>query len=342
MAQQRETAWRIFAVELNSSTLENQGEGDKAPLYLISPLGAKVNRVYISGVITDLENTGGDTEPLWRARVSDPTGVFYISAGQYQPEAAHALANIKPPEFVAIIGKIRTYKPETGVMYISIRPETIKVIDAKRRDLWVLETCRQMSTRIEAMREATGMEPFDPQKLIALGFPRALVEGIDMALKHYAGTELDRYQRILVESVRYLLPESGERLLEPRAPAIPAKLKTAEHEAKAPPKHPEKGKEKGKAAGGFAPTGKEDGRQVKIEEMKVPDEGSEISPEEEGAILEIVAELEEKGGGMALWQDIIDSAIAEGMERTRAEEALTLLQAKGELQEPAIGKIRRV
>jgi hypothetical protein len=338
MAQQRETAWRIFAVELNSSTLESQGEGDKAPLYLISPLGAKVNRVYISGVVTDLENTGSETEPLWRARVSDPTGVFYISAGQYQPEAAHALAAIKPPEFVAIIGKVRTYKPETGVMYISIRPETIKVIDAKRRDLWVLETCRQMSTRIEAMREATGMEPFDPQKLVTLGFPRGLVEGIDMALKHYAGTELDRYQRMLVESVRYLLPESGERLLEPRAPAILAKMRAPPSEAKAPSKHPEKGK----VAGGFAPLGKDEGHQVKIEEMKVPEGEGEITPEEEGAILEIVAELEEKGGGMALWQDIIDSAIAEGMVRARAEEALNMLQAKGELQEPSIGKIRRV
>ena len=339
MAQLRETAWRIVAVELNSSTLEHPGEGDKAPLYLISPLGAKVNRVYVSGVVTDLENTGSETEPLWRARVSDPTGVFYISAGQYQPEGAHVLATLKPPEFVAIVGKIRTYKPETGVMYISIRPEMVKVIDAKRRDLWVLETCRQMSTRIGAMREAVKMEPFDPQKLISLGFPRALVDGIDLALKHYAGTELDRYQRMLIESVRYLLPESGERLLEPRVPMAPAKLKEPTEG------HKEKnagGRSKEKAAGGFAPAGPEGGHQAKIEELKVPDENTEITPEEEQAVLEIVAELEEQGGGTALWQDIIDQAIGEGMERTRAEEALNLLQAKGELQEPSIGKIRRV
>jgi RPA family protein len=340
MAQLRETAWRIFAVELNSSTLEDQGEGDKAPLYLVSALGAKVNRVFVSGVVTDLENTGSETEPLWRARVNDPTGVFYISAGQYQPEAAHILANIKPPEFVAIIGKIRTYKPESGVMYISIRPEIIKVIDAKRRDLWVLETCRQMSTRIDAMREANKMEPFDAQKLMSLGYPRTLVDGISMALKHYTDTDLDRYHRMCVESVRYLLDESGERLLEPKEYIAP-KVKAQETVAPKTKKTEDK-PAKGKVSGGFPPKGPAKGPQVKIEEMKIPDEGAEITPEEEQALLEIVGELEEQGGGMALWQDIMDSAIQEGMERSRAEETLNLLQAKGELQEPSIGKIRRV
>ena len=58
--------------------------------------------------------------------------------------------------------------------------------------------------------------------------------------------------------------------------------------------------------------------------------------------VEVGGQLEEKGGGMAMWQDIVDQAIGEGMERSRAEEALNLLQAKGELQEPSIGKIRRV
>ena len=47
-----------------------------------------------------------DEEPMWRARVSDPTGVFYLSAGQYQPEAAIALSKIKPPTYVAVIGKV--------------------------------------------------------------------------------------------------------------------------------------------------------------------------------------------------------------------------------------------
>jgi RPA family protein len=318
MVQMREMAWRIFAVEINSSTLEHQEEGDKAPLYLISPLGAKVNRVLIAGVITDVENTGTDTEPMWRARMSDPTGVFYISAGQYQPQASQALAAIKPPEFAAVVGKVRTYKPEAGVMYISIRPEVVKVVDSKRRDAWVFDTCLHMRTRISAMREAMAMEPFDPEKMISLGYGQGLVEGISMATKHYTSTDLDRYSRVMTESLRYLLPESGERLLEPR---ITVSSKGDYGVPSLPP----------------------DKAQVRIEEMDKDDANDEITPEEESAILEIIADLEEQADdGLALWQDIIDNAVTEGIDRDRAEEAINVLQAKGDLTEPTIGKIKRV
>lgn len=133
----REVAWRIFANEYNSSIHLETGVGDRAPSYVITPLGAKVNRLFVVGVITDVENIGTDTEPMWRARLSDPTGVFFISAGQYQPEAAQILSKIKPPKFVAVIGKSRTYSPEEGVMYVSIRPEIIKEVNSELRDYWV-------------------------------------------------------------------------------------------------------------------------------------------------------------------------------------------------------------
>src|SRR6266705_1127868 len=50
---------------------------DLAPSYVVTPLGAKVNRVFVVGVITDVENVGSDIQPMWRARVSDPTGTFH-------------------------------------------------------------------------------------------------------------------------------------------------------------------------------------------------------------------------------------------------------------------------
>ncbi|UCF08828.1 MAG: DNA-binding protein, partial [Thermoplasmata archaeon] len=120
----REVAWRVFAGEYNYTTYVETGSDERAPSYVVTPLGARINRLFIVGVLTDVENIGTDTEPMWRARVSDPTGVFYISAGQYQPEAAQILSTIKPPKFVAVVGKSRTYSPEEGVIYVSVRPET--------------------------------------------------------------------------------------------------------------------------------------------------------------------------------------------------------------------------
>ena len=52
----RETAWRVFAGELNSSSLEIKGEEEKTPSYLITPLGAKLNRILIAGVLLVQEN----------------------------------------------------------------------------------------------------------------------------------------------------------------------------------------------------------------------------------------------------------------------------------------------
>ena len=103
----REVAWRLFAGEYNDSNLEAGGGGDRAPTYVVTPLGARVNRLFVVGVLTDVENVGTDGQPMWRARITDPTGTFHVYAGQYQPEAAAKLAKIKPPAFAAVAGKSR-------------------------------------------------------------------------------------------------------------------------------------------------------------------------------------------------------------------------------------------
>src|SRR2546428_3668073 len=124
------------------------GVGDRAPSYIVPPLGAKVNRVFVVGVITDVENVGSDIQPMWRARVSDPTGTFHIYAGQYQPEAAATLSKLKPPVFGAIVGKSRIYSPEAGTAFTSIPPQRIKSVDEAVRDYWILEACRPLRKRL--------------------------------------------------------------------------------------------------------------------------------------------------------------------------------------------------
>jgi len=121
----REPAWRIFAVEYNDATLEIKGSGEKVPSYVVTPLGSKVNRVFITGVLTDVESVMEGGEYL-RAHLSDPTGVFTIYSGQYQQEATNKLQSIEVPAFVAVIGKVRTYIPEEGTLYVSEEKLEIK------------------------------------------------------------------------------------------------------------------------------------------------------------------------------------------------------------------------
>src|SRR2546427_1161260 len=164
----REVAWRLFASEYNDASLELDGGGDRAPSYVVTPLGAKVNRVFVVGVITDVENVGSDIQPMWRARVSDPTGTFHIYAGQYQPEAAATLSKLKPPVFGAIVGKSRIYSPEAGTGFTSIRPQRIKPVHEAGRDHWILETGppprEGLATMAEAPEKGPPTQKGPPQK----------------------------------------------------------------------------------------------------------------------------------------------------------------------------------
>ena len=218
----REVAWRIFASEYNSSIHVETGTGERAPSYVITPLGAKVNRLFVVGVVTDVENIGTDAEPMWRARLSDPTGVFFISAGQYQPEAAQILSKIKPPKFVAVIGKSRTYSPEEGVIYVSIRPETIKEVNSELRDYWVLDACRYLKKRLEIMSEAIQMENPTLENMISLGADRNLAESILSAIEHYDYIDISRFNGMLEDALKHLLPEyqgiEGEKTIETEEP----------------------------------------------------------------------------------------------------------------------------
>ncbi len=207
---QRELAWRIFAGEYTDASLEHSSGEERAPSYVITPLGAKVNRLFLVGVITDVEDIGGDGQSMWRVRLTDPTGTFQIYAGQYQPEAAAMLSQVKPPAFAAVMGKARTYSPEDGVIYTSVRPEMVKLVDAPLRDYWILETAQEMRKRLEALKEAEAMDPATVDGLVALGYRQGLSEGIVLALQHYGKVDLDRYQSMLHDAVRYLLPEFQE------------------------------------------------------------------------------------------------------------------------------------
>ncbi len=206
----REVAWRLFASEYNDANLEAEGTGERPPSYIVTPLGAKVNRVFVVGVITDVENVGTDGQPMWRARVSDPTGTFHVYAGQYQPEAAAALSKLRPPVFGAIVGKSRIYSPQPGTTYTSIRPETIKSVDEGVRDFWILEACRSLQRRLDAMSEAQKMDPLTKEGLVKIGVKEAVADGIVQAVNHYGKVDLSRYTAMLAEGLRYLLPEYRE------------------------------------------------------------------------------------------------------------------------------------
>jgi RPA family protein len=149
----REVARRVFADEFNDATFSfKESDDDRAPVYALLPTGEKVNRVFFVGTLTEKDDVGEDNE-YWRGRIVDPTGTFFVYAGQYQPEATSTLRDLEPPAYVAVVGKPRTYETDDGTVNVSVRPESIQVVDAATRDRWVVETAERTLDRVSAFED---------------------------------------------------------------------------------------------------------------------------------------------------------------------------------------------
>ncbi|HWQ19819.1 MAG TPA: hypothetical protein VN455_08575 [Methanotrichaceae archaeon] len=207
----REVAKRVFASELRNSNLALRAVDDQdkyAPQYILTPTGAKCNRIFLAGTLTERDDIGGDTE-YWRGRVVDPTGSILIYAGQYQPEAAHILAGIELPAFVAVVGKPSLYETEDGSVLISIRAESIQKVDETTRDRWILDAARHTLDRVRAL-ESAGPVP-GPEFATAAEAPRDASMDLDKARMHY-NTDPKQYRQMVVRalvSLREDLSQNG-------------------------------------------------------------------------------------------------------------------------------------
>ena len=146
----REVARRVFANEFNDASFTfTESDDERAPVYALLPTGESANRVFFVGTLTEKDDVGEDAE-YWRGRIVDPTGTFFVYAGQYQPEAAAKLRDLEPPAYVAVVGKPRTYETDDGTVRVSVRPESITAVDAPTRDRWVAETATRTIERVAA------------------------------------------------------------------------------------------------------------------------------------------------------------------------------------------------
>jgi RPA family protein len=301
----RQPARRIFAGEYNDSTVKIKGSGEKSPSFVVTPLGSKVNRLFAIGVLTDVENVSEDGE-LVRAHISDPTGVFTLYSGrQYQQDATEQLLNIEVPAFVAVVGKARTYEPEEGTLYVSIRPEIVREVNADARDRWIIETCSQTKRRIEAIIEAMKMNHSNENDMRKLGYSKDLSEGIVIALKNYGDVDISKYLTLVRESLQYITP------FKETIPDIEKEEKIELIEQK---KIKTEGKKKKEAE--------------KIEDSK----------ETENIILETIKEIEGEDG--AAWDLIVEKCKKNNLDENTIEEALTSLMDKGFIFEPVLGTIK--
>jgi len=158
-APSREVARRVLAAEFNDARYTfTESDDERAPVYSLLPTGERANRVFVVGTLTETEDVGDDAE-YWRGRIVDPTGTFFTYAGQYQPDAAATLRETETPVYAAVVGKPSTYETEEGDVNVSLRPESITVVDDATRDRWVVEAAELTLERIQAFDGASEGAP---------------------------------------------------------------------------------------------------------------------------------------------------------------------------------------
>jgi hypothetical protein len=210
----REVAYRLFAAEFDDSDLSySESDEERAPNYVVTPTGARVNRLFAVGVLTEVEDVNPE---MVRGRIVDPTGAFITYAGQYQPDALAFLERTDPPAFLAVSGKARTFEPEDGDrIYTSVRPESVSEVDAETRDRWIVTAAERTVERIgitaSAIESGLSGERLRTA-LSAAGVDDRLAEGVPLALDHYGTTPayLQALRELATDAVRVVAGDRGE------------------------------------------------------------------------------------------------------------------------------------
>ena len=299
----REPAWRVTTRELEASTEEERGTGERAASYLVSPFGSRLNWVLVAGTLSPAEPVGrDDTQPFWRARLSDPTGSVAVTAGSFQPRAMAQLRAVTDARPALVVGKVHLYRGRDGTGYVSIRAESLRSVSESEERAVLAEVVGQTLDRLDLLDrlEASSARPSEP--LDSEGAPALWVRAGRESLRRYPSA--DRLG--LPRRPRGRRPE-GRRDHLGRGAGPPAATVRVHREVPPPPRPP--------------PTAAE-----RAEEALVLDLLDQVAD----ASLDNYADRRE----------LLARVSSQGLAGNRAEEVLSRLEEEGVVEEPIVGRLR--
>tara|TARA_B100001094_G_scaffold320234_1_gene366151 strand:+ start:327 stop:1259 length:933 start_codon:yes stop_codon:yes gene_type:complete len=301
----RQPAWHMLASEFSEATLNEKGSGEYDPSFVITKLGAKVNRVVVAGLLERLEvreTSNGST--LYQGQMRDPSGLHYFSVGDYASESMRELTlslvektEVGEPVLLLMVAKSRWYQTDEGAVYTSLRPEEACEIDAQQYALWLTRTCEDTLQRMKYFTDSLSAEP-TREGLLAAEIPEYMVDGLIVSRNHYGEIDTENYTLNIMQALDIAegrMEAASQPVSAPTAPASDA------------------------------------------------DEG-EVTPggesEVKDSILSIIEQLDQ-GDGVD-FETVLTNAVARGFDRSLAEEKLDELSNEGTLHEPRFGWFRIV
>lgn len=294
----RQPAWHMLASEFRDATLNEKGSGEFDPSFVITKLGAKVNRVIVAGLLERLEvreTANGST--LYQGQLRDPSGQHYFSVGDYASEAMRELTTtltarieVGEPELVLMVAKARWYQTEEGAVYTSLRPEEACIIDGKTYANWITRACQGTIERLNAFSASLDLEPTEQAYSASEKIPANLVEGLVTSRNHYGEIDLEQYKLNIMQAL-----DIAEGKMSSATKPVPVSIITADEEG---------------------------------------DDATEGSDLEE-CILSLIRQLDQ-GDGVD-FEAVLSNANARGFSRPDSEAMLDELSEKGVVHEPKFG-----
>ena len=298
----RQSAVRLFAQEYRDASLIEEGSGEYDPSFVITKIGAKINRVLVCGVIDRMERREGDSGPNYSGHVRDPTGSYLFSVASFQPELhpdfEELMARFESGDrfLLALVGKARWFETEDGGMFTSLRAEEFTVIDRECYTNWLVDTAEATLRRIDA-HSASLETDLTPVALEAGGVPSDLVDGLILARGHYGDFDPEGYRVGVLQALSMATGRTS--LME--APPQPAAATLEETVSQAP-------------------------------------ESSEPAAEPGDAIELIIETVRSRDTGEGVeYNDLVTALVHGGHPRESAEDAIDQARDQGEVMEPRFG-----
>lgn len=302
----RQPAWHMLASEFSDSTLNQQGSGEFDPLFVISKLGAKVNRLIVAGLLERLEpreTANGST--LWQGQLRDPSGQHYFSVGDYAPESMRELtvqlsSRLDDGEAIMLImtAKARYFQNEEGAVYTSLRPEEAAVISRSTYREWLVKAADGLLNRIDLHAKASGLEK-SVESFTAGGIPEHMREGLLLANEHYGEIDLETYRLNIMQT----LDIAEDKMPTAVAPSVPESQTSLEVES------------------------------MQKSEESIESDGGDVDLKQ--VVLDLINRLDQ-GEGVD-FDTLLSNAAARGHDRDAAESCLDDLSEDGSIHEPRFG-----
>ena len=212
----RQSAIRIFAQEYSDSNLPLEGIGEYAPSFIITKLGAKINRALFGGVIDRFERRDGDNGPSYSGQLRDATGgVHRFQIAPFQPElhadAEELLARFESGDrfLMMMVGRARWFESDDGGIFTSFRAEEFCIVEREVYVNWLVETSAATLRRLAAYSASLGSDN-NSDALESVGVPSDLIEGLILSKEHYGDFDPESYRVGVLQGLSMALNSDAE------------------------------------------------------------------------------------------------------------------------------------